>query len=93
MSTNDFDEDSNLSESDIDGLAGQRGDNDVDSGQADDGNPPDSFKHRSESRYSTEEAREAALRAELESVRTVNKVIEDVVSSLEKAKNNMHVRP
>ncbi|PVH94817.1 hypothetical protein DM02DRAFT_481445, partial [Periconia macrospinosa] len=42
-----------------------------------------------ESHYSTEEAREAALRRELESVRNVNKVIEGVVESLEKAKNNM----
>lgn len=44
-----------------------------------------------ESHYSTEEAREAALRRELESVRNVNKVIEGVVESLEKAKNNMDV--
>ncbi|OCK78428.1 hypothetical protein K432DRAFT_427295 [Lepidopterella palustris CBS 459.81] len=42
-----------------------------------------------ESRYSTEEARNAALGKELESVRNVNKVIEDVVESLQKAKNNM----
>ncbi|CAI6340105.1 unnamed protein product [Periconia digitata] len=42
-----------------------------------------------ESHYTTEEAREAALRRELESVRNVNKVIEGVVESLEKAKNNM----
>ncbi|KAJ4305500.1 hypothetical protein N0V90_001031 [Kalmusia sp. IMI 367209] len=42
-----------------------------------------------ESHYSTEEAREAALRKELESVRNVNKVIEGVVESLQKAKNNM----
>lgn len=42
-----------------------------------------------ESRYSTEEARNAALRKELDSVRNVNKVIEDVVESLQKAKNNM----
>ena len=44
-----------------------------------------------ESHYSTEEAREAALRKELESVRNVNRVIEGVVESLEKAKNNMDV--
>ncbi|KAF2727688.1 hypothetical protein EJ04DRAFT_581868 [Polyplosphaeria fusca] len=42
-----------------------------------------------ESHYTTEEAREAALRRELESVRNVNKVIEDVVDSLQKAKDNM----
>lgn len=46
---------------------------------------------RPESRYSAEEAREAALRKELDSVRNINKVIEDVVGSLEKAKNNMEV--
>lgn len=44
-----------------------------------------------ESHYTTEEAREAALRKELESVRNVNRVIEGVVESLEKAKNNMNV--
>lgn len=42
-----------------------------------------------ESHYTTEEAREAALRRELESVRNVNKVIEGVVESLQKAKDNM----
>ena len=45
-----------------------------------------------ESRYSTEEARNAALQKELDSIRNVNKVIEDVVESLQKAKNNMDVR-
>lgn len=44
-----------------------------------------------ESHYTTEEAREAALRKELDSVRNVNKVIEGVVESLQKAKNNMDV--
>lgn len=44
-----------------------------------------------ESHYTTEEAREAALRRELESVRNVNKVIEGVVESLQKAKDNMGV--
>ncbi|KAH7338534.1 DASH complex subunit Duo1-domain-containing protein [Pyrenochaeta sp. MPI-SDFR-AT-0127] len=42
-----------------------------------------------ESHYTTEEAREAALRRELESIRNVNKVIEGVVESLQKAKDNM----
>ncbi|KAF2178826.1 hypothetical protein K469DRAFT_598180 [Zopfia rhizophila CBS 207.26] len=42
-----------------------------------------------ESHYTTEEAREAALRKELENVRNVNKVIEGVVESLQKARNNM----
>lgn len=45
-----------------------------------------------ESHYTTEEAREAALRRELESIRNVNKVIEGVVQSLQKAKDNMAVR-
>jgi hypothetical protein len=44
-----------------------------------------------ESHYTTEEAREAALRRELESIRSVNKAIEGVVDSLEKAKANMAV--
>ncbi|ORY14834.1 DASH complex subunit Duo1-domain-containing protein [Clohesyomyces aquaticus] len=43
-----------------------------------------------ESHYTTEEAREAALRKELENVRNINRVIEGVVESLEKAKNNMN---
>ncbi|KAH9871602.1 hypothetical protein J1614_005857 [Plenodomus biglobosus] len=42
-----------------------------------------------ESHYTTEEAREVALRRELESIRNVNKVIEGVVESLQKAKENM----
>jgi hypothetical protein len=45
-----------------------------------------------ESHYTTEEAREAALRKELENIRNVNRVIEGVVESLEKAKSNMDVR-
>ncbi|KAI5206716.1 hypothetical protein E4T39_02328 [Aureobasidium subglaciale] len=40
-------------------------------------------------RPETSESREAALRKELDSVRQINKVIEDVVTSLEKAKGNM----
>jgi len=42
-------------------------------------------------RPETSESREAALRKELDSVRQINKVIEDVVTSLEKAKGNMDV--
>ncbi|CAN9083421.1 unnamed protein product [Alternaria alternata] len=58
-------------------------DNDAGEGAAD-------GKTRSkESHYTTEEAREAALRRELESIRNVNKVIEGVVESLQKAKDNM----
>jgi hypothetical protein len=42
-------------------------------------------------RPETSESREDTLRKELESVRQINKVIEDVVTSLEKAKGNMDV--
>lgn len=45
-----------------------------------------------ESHYTAEEAREEALRRELESIRNVNKVIEGVIESLQKAKDNMAVR-
>jgi len=45
-----------------------------------------------ESHYTAEEAREATLRRELESIRNVNKVIEGVIESLQKAKDNMAVR-
>lgn len=45
-----------------------------------------------ESKYDTEQAREATLQRELESVRSINEVIEGVVSSLETAKGNMNVR-
>ena len=41
---------------------------------------------------SAEQARDAALQKELESVRSINSVIEGVVSSLEAAKGNMDVR-
>lgn len=44
-----------------------------------------------ESRYDAEEARNAALQRELEGVRSINEVIEGVVSSLERAKGNMEV--
>lgn len=44
-----------------------------------------------ESKYDAEQAREASLRKELESVRSINEVIEGVVSSLEVAKGNMDV--
>lgn len=44
-----------------------------------------------ESQYDNEEAREALLRKELESVRNINQVIEGVVESLERAKVNMEV--
>jgi hypothetical protein len=44
-----------------------------------------------ESKYDAEQAREASLRKELESVRSINEVIEGVVSSLQVAKGNMDV--
>jgi len=44
-----------------------------------------------QSKFDAEEAREAALRKELEGVRNINEVIEGVVDSLEKAKGNMDV--
>ncbi|OJD39886.1 dash complex subunit duo1 [Diplodia corticola] len=44
---------------------------------------------RAESRYTSDEARDEALRRELDQVRGVNKVIEGVIESLEKAKSNM----
>ena len=44
-----------------------------------------------ESKYDAEQAHEAALKRELESVRSINEVIEGVVSSLERAKGNMDV--
>jgi len=45
--------------------------------------------HAKESQYTADEAREAALRTELESIRNVNKVIEGVVHSLQTAQDNM----
>lgn len=52
--------------------------------------PSTENKHaRSESRHDAAEARDARLQAELERVREVNRVIEGVTASLEKAKANM----
>jgi hypothetical protein len=45
-----------------------------------------------ESKYDAEAARDSSLKRELESVRSINEVIEGVVSSLETAKGNMDVR-
>lgn len=50
-----------------------------------------STQRSGESKYDAEQAREASLRKELESVRSINEVIEGVVSSLECAKGNMEV--
>ncbi|KAK0709575.1 DASH complex subunit Duo1-domain-containing protein [Lasiosphaeria miniovina] len=41
------------------------------------------------SRFDAEEARETALRRELEGVRNINEVIEGVIATLERAKGNM----
>jgi hypothetical protein len=43
------------------------------------------------SRFDTDEAREAALRKELDGVRKINEVIEGVIGTLERAKGNMGV--
>ena len=56
---------------------------------ASDSNAP--AQRNNESKYDTEQAREATLQRELESVRSINEVIEGVVSSLETAKGNMDV--
>ncbi|KAG7009419.1 hypothetical protein G7Y79_00002g005340 [Physcia stellaris] len=42
-----------------------------------------------ESKYDTEEAREAALRKELAGIRNINQVVEGVIESLDKSKSNM----
>lgn len=52
----------------------------------------DASQRNGESKYDAEQAREASLKRELESVRSINDVIEGVVSSLECAKGNMNVR-
>ena len=48
-------------------------------------------QRKEESKYDAEQAREASLRRELESVRSINGVIEGVVNGLECAKGNMDV--
>ena len=40
----------------------------------------------------SQESRHAALRKELENVKSVNRVVEGVIESLQKAKGNMNVR-
>lgn len=42
-------------------------------------------------RHSSKDTREDGLRKELDSVKSVNKVIENVIESLERAKGNMNV--
>ena len=48
-------------------------------------------QHPSEARYDAEQAREAALQRELEGLRSINTLLENVVGSLECAKGNMDV--
>lgn len=45
------------------------------------------------SQFDAEEQREAALRAELQGLQNINHVIEGVVGSLERAKQNMEAGP
>jgi len=89
-------DDLNLSDSDTDALfdtpAARKNKQRAQDAGVDAGDGAAAGKARAkESHYTTEEAREAALRRELESVRNVNKVIEGVVESLQKAKDNMGV--
>ena len=42
--------------------------------------------------FDAEEAREAALRRELEGVRKINEAVEGVIATLERARDNMGVR-
>lgn len=49
------------------------------------------LQRNGESKYDAEQARETSLQRELESVRSINDVIEGVVNSLECAKGNMDV--
>jgi len=48
-------------------------------------------QRNAESKYDAEQSRDVALQKELEGVRSINEVIEGVVSSLEAAKGNMDV--
>ncbi|KAK2802702.1 hypothetical protein FQN51_004226 [Onygenales sp. PD_10] len=51
--------------------------------------PEQDYARNSETQYDREEAREAALRRELESVRNINQVVEGIIESLDRAKGNM----
>lgn len=59
--------------------------------KAQDSNMQSSQSRHDESRYGNEEAREEALKKELQSVRNINQVIEGVIESLDRAKSNMEV--
>ena len=85
-----------LSDSDTDGDAlfdtpAARKTNKTKSGESDAEGATGARPRAKESHYTAEEAREATLRRELESIRNVNKVIEGVIESLQKAKENMAV--
>ncbi|KAI9830378.1 MAG: hypothetical protein M1826_004801 [Phylliscum demangeonii] len=56
-----------------------------------DGQPAAVNVRQGEARFDAEEEREAALRAELQGVRSINQVLEGVLSSLDRAKENMAV--
>jgi predicted P-loop ATPase len=47
--------------------------------------------HEDETLFDQQEAREAALKNELQSVRNINQVIESLLGSLDRAKGNMEV--
>ncbi|OGM39254.1 hypothetical protein ABOM_012065 [Aspergillus bombycis] len=51
--------------------------------------PPPISSHDGETLFDRQEAREAALRTELQSVRNINQVIEGLLNSLDRAKGNM----
>jgi DASH complex subunit Duo1 len=53
--------------------------------------PQQQSSNSNNTRFETDESREAALQRELEGVRNINTVIEGVISTLERAKGNMGV--
>lgn len=90
--------DADTSETDIDALFASPSQ----TGEHDDQEPLDELTHPNTAnlpantrqvggRFDAEEARQATLQAELEGVRNINRVIEGVVSSLDRAKQNMEV--
>lgn len=86
-----------LSDSDMEGDAlfdtpAARKTNKTKGAESDAEGPAGARPRAKESHYTAEEAREERLRGELESIRNVNKVIEGVIESLQKAKENMSVR-
>lgn len=49
------------------------------------------YGRNNESQHDREEAREFSLRSELESIRNINRVVEGIIHSLDRAKDNMEV--